>query len=510
MKRGSIAAVTLAVVVWCRSGWAADGDSTSFALIVGVNQSPDAGTAPLRYADDDAARYRDFFRAIGARTWVLATLDENTKRLHPEAAAEAVPPRLDSLRASVAALKAAVKKAQRAGYLTTLYVFYAGHGNSDGRSGYITLEDGRLAGPDLATEIFDRVKADRNHLVVDACSSYLLVLGRGEGGERRPFSGFGPIAGTIFNRRDIGLLLSTSSARDSHEWAAFQAGVFSHEVRSGMFGAADADGNGIVSYAEVAAFITRANESIANERYRPELFWRPPSGSTALVDLRSAMARRVEIPASEPGHYFLETPQGVRLADFHNGPSMAVRLLRPTDAHRLYLHRAKDHREFVLPGAAPVLSTASLSPQDSRVATRSAAHEAFSALFLLPLERTAVNALRAPALEAYEPAVAAAGDARRAWGWTLVGVSGLAAAGGAWALLSAQSLRDDISPAASQASTDDANGQIRTRNTIGAAALGLAGAAGLVGVGLLLWPDAPPLTATASRDAMTVGWRGQF
>jgi len=64
----------------------------SFALIVGVNKSVDDDVATLRYADDDAARYLDLFRALGARSYVLARLDDNTRRLHPQVAAEAMPP----------------------------------------------------------------------------------------------------------------------------------------------------------------------------------------------------------------------------------------------------------------------------------------------------------------------------------------------------------------------------------------------------------------------------------
>src|SRR5690349_16982813 len=64
----------------------------SFALIVGVNKSVDADVAQLRYADDDAARYLDLFRSLGARSYVLTRPDANTRRLHPQVAAEAMLP----------------------------------------------------------------------------------------------------------------------------------------------------------------------------------------------------------------------------------------------------------------------------------------------------------------------------------------------------------------------------------------------------------------------------------
>lgn len=140
---------------------AADRAAANFALIIGVNRSVDASAVSLRYADDDAARYRDLFHAVGAGTYLLTSLDENTARLHPLAAGEAAPPRVDRLREVVGRLAGDVARAQRAGRLTNLYVLYAGHGNVEKDTGYITLEDAKLTGADLAREVLDRVRADR-------------------------------------------------------------------------------------------------------------------------------------------------------------------------------------------------------------------------------------------------------------------------------------------------------------------------------------------------------------
>lgn len=73
----------------------------TFALVIGSNQSVDTSLAPLRYADDDAARYLDLFRVLGARTYLLTRPDENTRRLHPQAAAEAMDPKKSSFDAAV-------------------------------------------------------------------------------------------------------------------------------------------------------------------------------------------------------------------------------------------------------------------------------------------------------------------------------------------------------------------------------------------------------------------------
>jgi hypothetical protein len=488
-----------------------------FALILGVNQSPSPDLKPLRYADDDAARYRDLFRTLGARTFLLSTLDDNTRRLHPEAAAEAQPARRATLEATVTALAAEVDAARRAGRATSLHVLYAGHGGEEDGLGYVTLEDGRLRGAELLEQVFDRVKADGNHLVVDACSAFLLVQGRGgdqgpgHGGVRRPLRGFARSGPGLLERADIGLLLSTSSAAESHEWAAFQAGVFSHEVRSGLFGAADANGDGLITYDEIRAFIQRANESIPNERYRPQIFWRAPAGQHALLDLRAALDRRVEVRASEGGHHFLEDAQGVRLADFHNGRSMTVRLLRPRAAtgDHLYLQRVRDGREYVLPDGVAVLSTATLPTQDAHVASRSAAHDAFFGLFALPLEATGDRGPAAAAgLEASAAPAPVRWTGRRITGWTLVAGSALAAAVSAELLVSARALTSRPRDAAG-ANVASINDRRRTYDRWTLATAGLATAAAVAGVTVLLWPDAP-LELQAGPHVAALSFHSRF
>ena len=79
-------------------------------------------------------------------------------------------------------------------------------------------------------------------------------------------------------------MLSSSAAQNSHEWEAYQAGVFSHEVRSALRGAADHDGDGVVTYDELAAFVFTANRSVPNERYRPRFFVRRPQRGGAPGD----------------------------------------------------------------------------------------------------------------------------------------------------------------------------------------------------------------------------------
>lgn len=469
-----------------------------FALIVGVNTSVDPGTPTLHYADDDAARYLDLFRSLGARTYVLTRLDENTQRLHPQLAAEALLPIRSDFDRAVAGLARDVQQARDRQVKTLLYFVYAGHGNvRDGR-GYITLEDAQLDAGALDSQVVDAIGADRTHFIVDACDSYFLALGRGPGGQRREAHGFVGWQG-LRVRDSVGLLLSTSSARESHEWSGFQAGVFSHEVRSALYGAADADGDGQVSYREASAFIERANQAIPNEQYRPNVYARPPKDSPVLIDLRGRWRSRIEVPANRSGHYLLEDGRGVRIADFHNDDTEPAYLVRPPHSGRLYLRRLDDDVEFVIPSEPERVELASLEPAEPRDHARGAANDAYGLLFALPFGPSVVQGYRPRAtLDGADDVRAPAPPWKTYTGVGLLGLGAGGAAVGALMLESAASLE----PQASADSAGDRSaleGRVRDRNLVAVVAFAAGGVAATCGVALLLWPRSPARVDVGAR-----------
>jgi hypothetical protein len=452
-----------------------------FALIIGVNRSVESDLRPLLYADDDAVRYQELFRFLGAKTQLLARLDPETAALSPQAAAEAIPPTKMALDKVVALLSAEIALARQRGVKSALYVLYAGHGNVDGEQAYLTLEDGRLSAITLERDVLARIDADEEHLVVDACYSYLLVGARGPGGERRPLHGFS-IGSSLGRRKHLGLLLSTSAGNESHEWGDFQAGIFSHEVRSGLYGAADLDGDGHITYAEMASFLHRANQAIANEKFRPQVFARAPAASTQLLDLRSGLGRSLAIGNDfPPAHYLIEDQRGVRFLDFHNSAGHGFRLVRPGGSSTLYLRRLDNGQELTVPPGEGALALSTEGFADPRVAKRGAAHQAFSLIFSLPFDETSDSlvALAAPppAATTGHPSV----SSRKILLWTsgAVAVAGLATGGLLW--WDATRLSDQAN-GSSQRRTAELNDGIHARNIGTAVAFSIAGAAIVTGV----------------------------
>ncbi|AKU94399.1 hypothetical protein AKJ09_01063 [Labilithrix luteola] len=483
--------------------------SATFALVIGSNQSVDSELAPLKYADDDAARYFDLFRLLGARTTLLTRLDENTRRLHSQAAAEAEEPRIANLERAVAQLSAAVAQARSRSLETTVYIVYAGHGNVRDGEGYITLEDGRITGAALA-RIVSGINATRVHLVVDACASYLVAYSRGPGGQRRPLEEFR--VRSLEDDPRVGMLLSTSSARESHEWEAFQSGVFSHEVRSGLYGAADMNGDGIVTYREIGAFVARANAAVPNERYRPDIHARPPKDSEVFVDIRRALSRRVLIDGSHAGHYVLEDADGIRLADLNNAAGQDVVLVRPD--RTLFLRRPEDEAEYELEPARPQVALAELSPRAPLVRMRGAAHEAFARLFALPFDSRAVDEFAlAPAAPLRDDGPATPNtpwSPRRTLGVVALGVGAVGLGLGTYFALDAHGVATRAPDRESNADAFERSRRVSREETAATISLVGGGAVAAAGALLLLWPQARNVQAVALPSGGYVGYSHSF
>ncbi|MDB5220832.1 MAG: hypothetical protein JWO86_8759 [Myxococcaceae bacterium] len=509
------------------------GKRAIFALVIGSNVSVDAELPALKYADDDAARYVDLFRLLGARTYLLTRPDGNTARLHAQATAEAQPPRLAELDQALVHAAADVAQARARHVETVFYFLYAGHGSVRNGEGYLGLEDTRLSGKDLASKVVAKIGADHFHFIIDACDSYLVAYPRGPGGARRPAEPLRDVHGLGDDPR-VGLLLSSSSHRESHEWDGFQAGVFSHEVRSGLYGAADADGDGQVSYREISAFVARANAAIPNERFRPQVHARAPKDNDSLLAIGHRLGRRLEIDGQHAGHYVVEDARGVRLAETHTSPGTTVRLLRPAPSGREYVRRLDDDTEFVLPPEREIVALADLAPEQPRARTRGAAHDAFDLVFTLPFDENTVAGY-----EAHEPEVAPGADGidsdtfgkpaagadragdgnggistKKLVGYGALGLGAVAAGIGVTYGVLSIGESNGTSPGESQRDAANRNDRVARDRTASILGLGVGGALIATGVVVLLWPSAPTAVRDASASVTpaggSLGFSGKF
>ncbi len=358
-----------------------------FALVIGENEpAAGSGLAPLRFADDDALRHAAWLKAAGAHVETLVVLDEATQRKFPGAAAGTRPPTLETLKAAMLRLNSAMRVSRAAGRSVDFHFVFAGHGEvGPSGEGRMHLRDGPLTRAALLSEVVATSQADFNHLTIDACNAQTLVFSRGAG---EPDDGWRPddYRATIskyLSAQDLraypntGAMLASTAGRESHEWEAIEAGVFSHQVRSGLAGAADTNGDGAVEYSELAAWIQAANDAIADPALRPQVVFQPPTSNLNRPVLTYAAVGRafLKLPRGFTGRAWLEDGVGGRYADVNTSGEVPV-MLALGDAPTYWLRRGDDEARIDVRGPG-VIDEARLTWRPRGQQSRGARGEAF-------------------------------------------------------------------------------------------------------------------------------------
>ena len=307
-----------------------------YALIVANNSSNDPKLARLQYADDDGARYFTVLKPMAQQVTLLTVMDEETQRRFPGLAAQTQPPTRRELLEALERINGLMKADRAAGKRPVFFFIFTGHGQrGEAGEGSIALLGEQFTRSELFSQVLAPIQASTTHLIIDACDSYFFVNQRGS----LPVAAGQAVAvGQFLEERsldkfpDVGVVLSTSSQQESHEWAAINAGVFSHEIISALLGAADVNSDGKVEYSELRAFVASANQQVDDPRGRVNMFARPPARdrSAPLVDLTApSSSAYLLLPAGLQGRHWLEDGHGVRLADFNKEADRPLVLALP-------------------------------------------------------------------------------------------------------------------------------------------------------------------------------------
>jgi hypothetical protein len=350
--------VALAILVTGLAIRPAAARTVTYAIVIGNNAPPiervSAQVRPLRYADDDAVRYYQLFARLGTAT-LLAVLDATTQRRYPGLARVAEPPTLTSLRRIVASYAAAMAADNQRGDRPVLYFTFNGHGARDASgAAFLALLDGPLTQGILYDEVLARLPATYSHVLIDACHAGGVVGVRGEFFDNEVSAHTTPVApddvlplleAERFARLpQVGVIVATALGQEAHEWSEIEAGVFSHEVLSGLVGPADINGDGEIEYTEIQAFVAAANRSIKDPRAIVHVIARPPRANqnAALISLASIGGARVLAGAvGKLGHFYVELDNGQRYLDAHLADDAPATIVLPaagdaylrTDSH---------------------------------------------------------------------------------------------------------------------------------------------------------------------------------
>jgi hypothetical protein len=313
-----------------------------YAVVVGYNGGRE-GLPSLRFADDDAVRFSLLLAGLSSADHVrlLASLDADTARDLARSGLFVTPagsPTRTALRAAFDDVARALAARPGGAPPPTFYFVYAGHG----LHGRILLEpeagtDAALTGHELRAAVAELARASpglRAYVFLDACRSQSLFTERGASVEAGPdLSAEVTALEAGANAAHIGVLTAAFSGHAAGEVGALGAGYFSHVLASGLAGAADADGDRLVSFAELAAFVAYNTERLGAQRP----WFSPPEGDLAAtaVDLRGARTS-LELSAAPAGRYLIEAAGGRPiLVEAVKGERRPLRLVLPAGKYRV-------------------------------------------------------------------------------------------------------------------------------------------------------------------------------
>ncbi len=395
----------------------------AFALVIGNNHSLAGHRPDLHYADDDAVRYFQILQTIAPDgALLLADFDRDTERLFADVRAQARRPTLAELQRAGREIGERVREAALAHEETELYLVFAGHGDVDEGTGFIELADARFTAADLEAWL-RAIPFSRAHVILDSCNSFFMLGARRPGGTY--FATPEDAARALTSRMaNVGVFLSTSAEGEAFEWSEIQSGVFSHAVRSGLLGAADANGDGAVSYVELAAFVATATADVRNPNMRPHVYARGPGArdDAPIVTLRGAThVRRLRLSDAAPLRVRVRDREGVPILDAHAeaGTVLDIALPEPWAAGALVERQVRPgepsaaFQTYMIPDSPAVVDLTSLQVVAARGGARGPA-EIFAKLFVRPYGPRALAAYVAEARSAPPPVFGVSrGDATR-------------------------------------------------------------------------------------------------
>lgn len=353
---------SLVVCVWLGLAEIARADPPTrvHVLAIGYNGVPASATdtrlRELRYADDDAAGFARLARDLGGRAIVLSNFDVDTTRRFPGLASQARPPLREELSRAVREMNVSFERDRGLGIEPVVLLTYSGHGLVEaGAPPALVLADGELTQEALYSGVLAALKARFIHVIVDACHAEAVVRSRDVQAETVPLAADEVRATlsrlTLQGLPNVGAMVASSASAQAHEWDTWQHGVFTHEVLSGLRGAADVNGDLRIEYSEMAAFLSAVNREVRDPAARIKPLLKPPAGAprAPIVELRHV--KGAAFLTGRPGFLgglWIESDDGQRIADLRSEQDQQVRLLVP-GGQRLFVRGVTSEAEVMVP-----------------------------------------------------------------------------------------------------------------------------------------------------------------
>jgi len=269
---------------------AAEAATSRFAVVLGNNVGG-AGRARLQFAEKDAERFHRALHELGDFT------DDNVLVLRGAKPGD--------FRAAMGRIERGVEKARTAGDRVLLVVYYSGHAGAGG----LELGNDAISYDELRA-LVARSTAEAKVVIVDACEAGALTQVKGaKASEAVNFPlPKDEVQGTAF-------IASTAVGESAQESVILGGSFFTHHLEVGLRGAADADGDGLVTLAEAFRYTSSATVAATSATHvgpqHPTYDFRMAGrGDVVLADLRRAEAKLL-VPIDPGTLYVLKGPRGL-------------------------------------------------------------------------------------------------------------------------------------------------------------------------------------------------------
>lgn len=276
-----------------------------FVLVVGAN---DGGPerVKLRYAVDDATAVADVLAEVGGLSGPDRRVLSN--------------PTVAELLWAVGEIAEKVKQARDTGANVQFLFYYSGHSDERG----LLLGSEKMNYRELRKTI-DVVPADVRLAILDSCASGAFTRLKG-GRKRAPF-----LVGSAADVKGHAFLTSSSADEVAQESDRVGGSFFTHYFTTGLRGAADADGDKLVTLSEAYEFafdetLAQTETSRGGAQHAAYDINLTGSGDLVLTDLRRTTARLV-LESEIGGRVFVRKVGGELAAELYKPPgSSAVQL----------------------------------------------------------------------------------------------------------------------------------------------------------------------------------------
>ena len=293
-----------------------------FALVVGAN---DGGhdRVVLRYAGSDAA-------ALGAVLERFGGVSEHDRTTLTD-------PSPTALEEAFTAVSEQIEAARADGQHVQFIFYYSGHSDEQG----LLLGGDRVSYKKLRKRV-QKVPADVRIAVLDSCASGAFTRAKG-GTKRAPF-----LVSSTTDVKGHAFLTSSSVDEAAQESDRIGGSFFTHYFTTGLRGAADVDGDRLITLSEAYQFafdetLARTETTRGGAQHAAYDIQLAGSGDLVMTDLRQTTAR-IELSSAIGGRISVRNDAGKLAAELYKPPGAGTVALALEPGH--YQVRVDDGQEL--------------------------------------------------------------------------------------------------------------------------------------------------------------------